>query len=389
MSEGGRTARGPLDGVRILEMAGIGPGPYCAMLLGDLGADVLRIDRPGGDPNGLPLPPRFDPTRRSRRSVALDLKHPDAVALVLRLVEQADALIEGYRPGVMERLGLGPDACLARNPRLVFGRVTGWGQDGPLAQAAGHDLNYIAVTGALDAIGPADRPVPPLNLIGDYAGGSLFLALGLLAGIIEARRSGRGQVVDAAMVDGAANLMSIFYGMRAAGQWRDQRRSNLLDGGAPFYDTYACADGRFVSVAPLEPKFFRVLAERLGLEAADVEGQWRTGDWPRLRARLVDLFRTRTRDEWAALLEGTDACFAPVMGMDEAPAHPHLAARGTFVDVAGVVQPGPAPRFSRTPAAVSCPPPEPGRDTRTALAAWGVPTETVDALVGSGGLVQA
>ncbi|MCT9810895.1 CoA transferase [Acidovorax sp. Be4] len=338
---------GPLQGLRVIEMAGIGPGPFCAMLFADMGAEVIRITRPGTpvDPN--------DILARSRSTVAIDLRAEGAARKVLDIVASADVLIEGFRPGVMERLGLGPDACLARNPRLVYGRMTGWGQHGPLAQAAGHDINYIAISGALHAIGRSgEAPVAPLNYVGDFGGGAMLLAVGVLSALYEAQRSGRGQVIDAAMTDGAALLSAMFYGFKAAGRWSNQRGENLLDGGAHFYDTYACADGKFVAVGAIEPQFYALLRERCGIaDDPTFDAQMDADRWPLLKLRMADVFRTRTRDEWCLLLEGSDACFAPVLDWDEAPAHAHNRARGTFVDVAGVVQPAPAPRFSRTPPA--------------------------------------
>ena len=328
----------PLSGVRVIEMAGIGPGPFCGMLLADMGADVLRIERPGSAPRA------GDVTARGKRTLALDLKDPGAVAELLGLLQNADALIEGFRPGVMERLGLGPAECHARNPRLVYGRMTGWGQDGPLAQAAGHDINYIAITGALDAIGPAESPVPPLNLVGDYGGGGMLLAMGICAAL----RGGQGCVVDAAMSDGAALLMAPIYGMRAAGRWPAPRGGNLLDGGAPFYGTYRCADGKFLAVGPIEPQFFALFVQGLGLAEADFAGRNDPAHWPALRARIAAVLLTRTRDEWAAAFH-PDACVAPVLSMAEAPDHPHNQARGTFSERDGVVQPAPAPRFTRPP----------------------------------------
>lgn len=353
---------GPLAGLRVLEMAGIGPGPFCGMLLADMGADVVRIDRAEGPP-GSPA----DVTGRGRRSVALDLKRPASIAAVLRLVAGADALIEGFRPGVMERLGLGPEVCHAKNPRLVYGRMTGWGQTGPLAPTAGHDINYIAISGALDAIGTKDAPVPPLNLVGDYGGGGMLLAMGLLAALLHAQRTGQGQVVDAAMSDGAALLMAPIYGMRAAGRWGAARGGNLLDGGAPFYGTYACACGGFLAVGPIEPQFFALFIERLGLDQADFAGRGDAANWPGLRTRIAAALLTRTRDEWAARFGGTDACVAPVLSMAEAPAHPHNAARGSFFERDGVPQPAPAPRFSATPSEPGAAAPRRGADTRAFL----------------------
>jgi alpha-methylacyl-CoA racemase len=376
---------GPLQGLRVVELASIGPGPMCAMLLADLGADVVRVDRLEPSGLGVPMEPRFDVHGRSRRSVAIDLKAADGRAAVLRLVERADVLIEGFRPGVAERLGLGPADCHARNPRLVYGRVTGFGQTGPLAQAAGHDLNYIALTGALHAIGPAaGAPVPPLNLVGDYGGGALYLAFGLLAAVYERQSSGRGQVVDAAMVDGAASLMSLFNGLRAAGAWGAPRGENLLDGGAPFYGVYETADGLHVALGPLEPKFFAEFARRVGLSEHFVRGQHDRALWPAMRAAIAEIVRTRTRDAWCAQLEGTDACFAPVLTLDEAPAHPHALARASYVRVDGVTQPAPAPRFDRSVPQTPRPAPEVGAHTAEVLAEAGFDAAQVQALRDAG-----
>ncbi len=373
---------GPLSGVKIIEFAGLGPAPFCAMLLADMGAEVVRIERKGQGDNPL------DFLNRGRRSVALNLKAPGAVETCLTLIEQADALIEGFRPGVMERLGLGPDLCLRRNPRLVYGRMTGWGQDGPLAAAAGHDLNYIALTGALHAIGrPGEKPVVPLNLIGDFGGGALYLAFGVTAALLEATRSGKGQVIDAAMTDGAASLMAMAYSHRAMGMMSDARGTNLLDGGAPFYDTYETADGKWVAVGALEPQFYALLREKLGLMDDPLfDDQMNRDNWPAMKARLTEVFKSRTRDAWCALLEGTDACFAPVLSMAEAPEHPHNKARGTFVSDGGCVQPAPAPRFSRTPGAVHSPPPPVGAHTEQVLSAWGVPGDQIARLKESGAI---
>lgn len=361
-------AAGPLAGVRIVEFAGIGPGPFAGMLLSDMGADVVRVDRPSG---GMQAP--GDVTARGRRSIALDLKDPASIALCLEMIGKADGLIEGFRPGVMERLGLGPEAALARNSRLVYGRMTGWGQDGPLAQAAGHDINYIAISGALHAIGTAERPLPPLNLVGDFGGGALYLALGMLAGIIHARAGGEGQVVDAAVCDGAAHLMTMFYGFLSTGYWKDERQRNIIDGGAHFYDTFACADGRFISIGPIEPHFFKILLDRAGIDDEGLRATQRDRPaWPANREKLAAIFRTATRDEWCARLEGSDACFAPVMSMGEAPRHAHNVARQAFVEVDGIVQPAPAPRFSRTPGAVQGPPPEIGAHGRDIIEEWGL-----------------
>ncbi|CAN5526144.1 CaiB/BaiF CoA-transferase family protein [soil metagenome] len=356
---------GPLAGLKVIEFAGIGPGPFCAMLLGDLGADVIRIARPGAEPD-----PR-DVTGRSRRLVPVDLRAEGAAAQVLALVAAADVLIEGYRPGVMEKLGLGPEPCLAANPRRVYGRRTGWGQSGPLAQAAGHDINYIAIAGALHAIGRAgEAPLPPLNYLGDFGGGGMLLAVGLLAALHEARRSGAGQVVDAAISDGTALLSAFMYGMKAQGQWSNQRGENLLDGGAHFYDTYVCADGKYVAIGAIEPQFYKELLARCGVDDPLFDAQMDPARWPLLKLRLGDVFRMKTRDEWRELLEGTDACFAPVLDWDEAPLHPHNAARQAFVTVDGVLQPASAPRFSRTPGDV--PVAARAGALPEALASWGV-----------------
>ncbi|MFC7274862.1 CaiB/BaiF CoA transferase family protein [Paractinoplanes rhizophilus] len=337
---------GPLAGVRVVELAGLAPGPFGCMILADLGADVILVDRPGG---GHVPPP--GPLQRGRRVVELDLKAPDGLDALLRLVERADVLVEGYRPGVAERLGFGPAHCEKINPRLVYGRMTGWGQDGPLAARAGHDIDYIAVAGALEPLGRAgERPHAPLNLIGDFAGGGMLLAVGILAALLERERSGCGQIVDAAMVDGSALLMALFHGMIADGSWPFPRGANLLDGGAPFYDTYETSDGGFVAVGALEPPFYAALLDGLGLAEADLPGQLDRDGWPALRARFAEVFATRTRDEWAAVFAGTDACVAPVLSPTEAPAHPHNRARKTFVEVDGLAQPAPAPRFGRTPA---------------------------------------
>ena len=348
---------GPLAGIKVVELAGIGPGPMCAMLLADMGATVLRIDRPGGSDLGLQRPRRYDLLLRGRYSVEIDLKSPDGKALALRLVERADALIEGFRPGVTERLGLGPDDCLARNPRLVYGRVTGWGQDGPLAQAAGHDINYISLAGALHAFGRRDQPpTPPLNLLGDFAGGSLYLAFGLVCGLFETRNSGQGQVVDAAMIDGAASLMTAAVGAVAAGLSTHDRGTNHLDTGAHFYNVYQCGDGKWISIAPIENKFYAELLRRLDFDPQELPPQMDRERWPEAQEKFALLFKTRTREEWCAILEGTDACFAPVLSMREAPMHPHNRARETFIAVSGVIQPAPAPRYSATPTARPRPP---------------------------------
>jgi alpha-methylacyl-CoA racemase len=373
---------GPLAGIRVVELAGIGPGPFAAMLLADLGAEVLRVDRPASSRPAWPTV-----LARGRRSVVVDLKHPDGAGVVLDLVASAAALVEGFRPGVAERLGIGPDACLARNPRLVYGRVTGWGQEGPWRLAAGHDIDYVALAGALHPIGQAGGPpVPPLNLVGDFGGGGMLLALGVVAALLETGRSGAGQVVDAAMVDGAALLTTQFHELLAAGLWREERGANLLDGGAPFYGVYQTADGRHLAVGALEPQFYAELLRRLGLDAGDLPDQLDREGWPLLRERLAALFRTRTREEWCELLAGTDACVAPVLGFGEAPAHPHNRARGTFVDVGGVVQPAPAPRFSRTPCDPPSPAARPGEHTDQALTDWGIPPDQVTRLRATGAI---
>ncbi len=359
------TARtgGPLSGFRIVEFAGLGPGPFASMMLADMGADVVTLTR-GEQPQGL----RGTVMMRGRRTIVTNLKDKATVAEVLTLLDGADALIEGYRPGVMERLGFGPDVVLGRNPRLVYGRMTGWGQHGPLAHAAGHDINYIALTGALAAIGPRERPVAPLNLVGDYGGGALYLVVGILAALLEAQRSGKGQVIDCAMCDGAASLMSIFSELAAGGRWRDERESNMLDGGAHFYGTYECADGQFIAVGSIEPQFYAELRRLAGLDDTIFDAQMNAADWPAMKARMADIFKTRTRAQWCEIMEGTDVCFAPVLTLSEAPNHPHMAARQVFVKHEGVTQPAPAPRFSRTPSAI--------RATQTAdiadiLAEWG------------------
>jgi alpha-methylacyl-CoA racemase len=371
---------GPLQGVRVIEIASLAPAPYGCMVLSDLGADVIRVDRPD-----VGSAATIDPLCRGRRSVALNLKDPAGVDVLLRLIESADVLVEGFRPGVTERLGFGPDVCLERNPGLVYGRMTGWGQDGPMSQMAGHDINYIALAGALDPIGHAgERPVPPLNLLGDFGGGGMLLAIGILGALYERSRSGRGQVVDAAMVDGAALLTAFIHGLRGQGIWRDARGTNLLDTGAPFYDTYETADGRFMSVGALEPQFYAALLQGLGLAGEDLPGQLDQDRWPELRARFTEVFKTRTRDEWAAVFDGTDACVAPVLGLGEAPAHPHAGARDAFVEIGGLTQPAPAPRFSRTAAETPAPPVRPGEHTDATLSELGLSAEEIAALRAQG-----
>jgi alpha-methylacyl-CoA racemase len=364
---------GPLTGIRVVEIGGIGPGPFCAMLLADLGADVLRVDRVVG--GGLVGPSEDHATEllnRGRRSIAVDLKHPEGPEVVLRLVEQADVLMEGFRPGVTERLGIGPEDCLARNPRLIYGRMTGYGQDGPMAQAVGHDLNYIAQSGALSMIGRRDQPpTPPLSLIGDFGGGGMVLALGIAAALVERERSGAGQVIDAAMVEGAALLATPFYGYVQTGAWSTERGTNIVDSGAPFYDVYETADGRWLSVAAMEPRFYAALLELLGLDAEELPEQHDRDSWPAMKDRFAAVIATRTRDDWCAAAEGVEACVAPVLGVDEVEDDPHLAARHAFVRHNGLLQPAPAPRFSRTPTALSLSPPLPGEHTAEALADWG------------------
>ncbi|WP_327592620.1 CaiB/BaiF CoA-transferase family protein [Streptomyces chartreusis] len=363
--------QGPLTGVRVVELAGIGPGPFAAMLLADLGADVVRVDRPGG--TGLAINTEYDITNRNKRSVIIDLKSPDGPARVLDLAARADILIEGYRPGVAERLGVGPEACHARNPALVYGRMTGWGQDGPLAERAGHDIAYIAVTGTLGMIGnPDEPPAVPANLVGDYAGGSLYLVVGVLAALHHARATGAGQVVDAAIVDGTSHLSAMIHGMLAAGGWQDRRGANLLDGGCPYYGAYETADGRYMAVGALEPQFYDEFLRLLGVENL-ASARKDSSRWGELRDAVAARFKSRTRDEWTAVFEGSDACVAPVLSLREAPQHPHLAARGTFTDHGGITQPAPAPRFSATPTAVRTGPAQPGADTADVARDWDVP----------------
>ena len=383
---------GPLAGIRIVELAGIGPGPFAAMLLADMGADVIRVERAGAVRGPAPDAPHGDLLRRGRRNVAVDLKHPDGVATVLDLVERADALIEGFRPGVTERLGIGPDACHARNPKLVYGRMTGWGQTGPYALAAGHDINYISLAGALAHIGRAgEAPVPPLNLVGDFGGGGMFLAFGVVSALLEASRSGQGQVVDAAMIDGTATLMTMFWAFSSMGLYDASHRGvNMLDTGAHYYDVYECADGEYVSIGSIEPQFYAELLRLTGLEGDEQFARQHDASlWPELKARLAGLFRTRTRDEWCAVMEHTDVCFAPVLRMDEAARHPHHVARGTFVEAYGVTQPAPAPRFSRTVPQIERPPAHDGQHTVEVLREWGIAADRVDALLAAGAVRQA
>ncbi len=380
---------GPLHGVRVLELAAIGPAPFATALLADMGADVIRLDRTEAVDLGHKVPTRFDFYNRNKRSVALDLKHPEAVVAALSLVKHADVMVEGFRPGVAERLGLGPQPCLAANPRLVYGRMTGWGQSGPLARAAGHDINYLALSGALHCIGEKDRPpVPPLNLAADLGGGAMYLAVGVLAALTEARESGLGQVVDVAMVDGVANLMSAFHAFRQVGSWSLDRGDNVADGGAFYYATYATLDGKYVAVGAIEARFYQALLEGMGLAAEALPEQNDRSQWPAMRERFAAIFRSRTRDEWVRIMDGREACFSPVLDMDEALQHPHMQARGVFTDLDGVTHPSPAPRFARTPATLRRGPPEPGEHSLEVLADWGLSLAEVDALHESGVLLQ-
>lgn len=364
---------GPLSEIKVVEFAGIGPGPFCGMLLSDMGAEVIRIDRKGGRGGS-----KYDVTSRGRRSIALDLKNPEGVEVALKLIKKADMLQEGFRPGVMERLGLGPDVCLKRNPKLVYGRMTGWGQTGPLSHAAGHDINYISLTGALHAIGPKDgKPVPPLNLVGDFGGGALYLAMGMLAALVNAQTTGKGQVVDTAMTDGSASLMAMFYGFHASGMWTDEQSDNLLDGGAHFYNTYETSDGKWISIGSIEPQFYALLRQKAGLEADDFDAQMDRTKWPDLGAKLEEVFKQKTRDEWDALMSGTDVCYGPVLSLAEAPKDPHNAARQTFVELDGVMQPNVAPRFDRTVSEIQGPPPEVGEHSQEILRDWGFDPEAI------------
>src|SRR5579871_529994 len=378
---------GPLSGIRVVEFAAIGPAPFACMLLADLGAEVTRIDRPAGARGLRTVDPDRDIVNRGKRSLELDLRTPEGIAAALDLAGAADVLVEGLRPGVMERLGLGPDVCLERNPRLVYGRMTGWGQDGPLAQAAGHDINYIALTGALNSIGRrGEAPVPPLNLVGDFGGGGVYLALGVVAGMLEAQKSGKGQVIDVAMIDGAASLMAGVYGLHGAGVWNDNRGENILDTGAHYYNTYETRDGKYIAIGSIEPKFYAELLRLSGLEGEKLPRQNDRTQWPAFQEKLKALFKTKTRDEWCEIMEGSEVCFAPVLDMREAPAHPHNRQRGTFVEVENVVQPAPAPRFMRTPSKIQRPPARPGEHTEEALRDWGVSAADVERLRASGAI---
>ncbi len=374
---------GPLTGIKVIEIAGIGPGPWCAMMLSDMGAEVVRIDRKSAAGQGSP----YNVLNRGRRSIALDLKTPAAIAALLDMVEKADVLMEGFRPGVMERLGLGPEICLQRNPRLVFGRMTGWGQTGPLANAAGHDINYISLSGVLHSIGrPGENPVPPLNLVGDFGGGGMLLAFGIVCAILQARESGSGQVVDAAMTDGSALLMAAIYGMKAMGAWTNDKGTNILDGGAPFYDAYQCSDGRWISLGSIEPQFYALLRDKAALTDDTFDDQMNRENWPPTKAALAAVIKTKSRAEWCEIMEGSDVCFAPILDLDEAPRHPHNAARKTFVEVEGVMQPNAAPRFSRTPGAIQSPPPKAGENTEDALRDWGFDDDALAALREAGAI---
>jgi len=375
---------GPLNGVKMIEFGGIGPGPFCAMMLSDMGADVIRIERKGQ----LSLTePQYDVMMRNRRSISIDLRKPEGVAAVLKMIAKVDALQEGFRPGVMEKLGLGPDICLEINPVLVYGRMTGWGQDGPLARAAGHDINYISLSGALHTFGrKGEKPVAPLNLVGDFGGGGMLLAFGLVCALFEAQKSGRGQVVDAAMVDGSAALMAMIYGLRGAGLWADERGINLLDGGAHFYDTYETADGKYISVGSIEPQFYQLLLQHAAIEDPEFNDQLDLKKWPALKDKITEIFKAKTRDEWCRIMEGSDICFAPVLSLDEAPGHPHNRARNTFVEVDGVLQPAPTPRFSRTSPEMQSPPPKPGEHTKAVLAEFGFSSGEIDGLVTAGAI---
>ena len=379
---------GPLQGITVIELAGIGPGPFCAMMLADMGADVIRIDRSGQVTGGDPDQPPKDTLTRNRRSIGIDLKNPDGVEAVLKLVESADAIMEGFRPGVTERLGLGPEDCLARNPKIVYGRMTGWGQEGPYALAAGHDINYIALAGALEPIGRrGEAPVPPLNLVGDFGGGGMYLAFGMVCALLEAKQSGQGQVVDAAMVDGAASLMNMFWAMKAGGMWVDERGSNLLDTGSHFYDVYECADGTYISLGSIEPQFYAELLRLSGLgEVDDLPRQMDREQWPAMKERVGELIKSKTRAEWCEIMEHSDVCFAPVLTMEEATQHPHNVERGTFSDKFGITQANPAPRFSRTAPELTRPAPHPGQHTDEVLGTFGFSDDEIGKLRQTGAI---
>ena len=368
---------GPLSSLKIIEIAGIGPGPMCAMLLSDMGAEVVRVDRVTKADLGMERDPKKDVMNRGRRSIAVDLKSPEGIELLLNMIDKADVITEGFRPGVMERLGLGPDVCMARNNKLVYGRMTGWGQDGPLSQAAGHDINYISLTGALNAIGrEGEIPVHPLNLVGDFGGGALYLAMGVLAAVIEAQKSGKGQVVDCAMTDGSASLMAMFYGMKAMGAWSEERGTNAIDTGSHYYTVYETADKKHISIGSIEAKFYKELLEKTGLSGdSGIPKQHDAANWPQMKERFTEIFKSKTRAEWCDIMEGSDVCFAPVLNLQESIEHPHNVARKTFVEVGGVVQPAPAPRFSSTPSEIVKPPSAPGEDTDAVLSDWGFGTD--------------
>ncbi|MBW1864697.1 MAG: CoA transferase [Deltaproteobacteria bacterium] len=369
---------GPLNGVKIIEVGGIGPGPFCGMMLSDMGADIIRVERKGG----LSLSEsKYDLLTRNRRSISINLRNPQGVHTLLRMLEQVDALQEGFRPGVMEKLGIGPDVCLKRNPGLVYGRMTGWGQEGPLARAAGHDINYIALSGALHTIGrKGQKPVPPLNLVGDFGGGGMLLAFGMVCALYEARKSGIGQVVDAAMTDGSATLMAMIYGLKAAGLWTDKPGTNLLDTGAHFYDTYETADNKFIAIGAIEPQFYELLLKLAEIDDPDFQNQLDFAQWPHLKDKLTAVFKTKTRETWCEIMEGSDVCFAPVLSMSEAPEHPHNKQRKTFIENEGVLQPAPAPRFSRTAPEIKGPPPTPGQDTESVLTDFGFTEQEIETL---------
>lgn len=374
---------GPLTGIRVVEMAGIGPGPFTAMMLSDLGAEVIRVDRLSHKGTGH----RANVLNRGRKSIAVDLKNPRGVETTLRLIEQADVVLEGFRPGVMERLGLGPEKCLSVNPRLIFGRMTGWGQTGPLSQAAGHDINYISIAGALGAMGYADRPpAPPLNLVGDFGGGAMYLLTGILAALVERATSGQGQIIDAAMTDGTASLLSPFFGLMAMNMWTTDRFSNRLDGGAFYYGSYECSDGKYISIGSLEPQFYALLLEKAEITDPEFQEQLDAAAWPAKREKLNQLFKTRTRQQWCDIMEGTDVCFAPVLDLKEAPTHPHNIDRKTFVELEGVVQPAPAPRFSRTQGEIQGPAAMAGEHTREVLSAWNFTDQEIGELQASGAI---
>ncbi|PCJ12543.1 MAG: carnitine dehydratase [Gammaproteobacteria bacterium] len=381
---------GPLSSIKIIEIAGIGPGPMCAMLLADLGAEVIRIDRVQEANLGLNRDPTKDVLLRGRRSIAVDLKKPEGIELVLQLIEKSDALTEGFRPGVMERLGLSPEVCHQRNPKLVYGRMTGWGQDGPLSHAAGHDINYISLVGALDAIGrEGEAPIPPLNLVGDFGGGALYLAMGVLAGVIEAQKSGQGQVVDCAMTDGSASLMSMFYGMKGMGRWSEERGTNVIDTGSHYYNVYKTKDDKYISIASIEPKFYQELIEKSGLsKEPDLPKQTDDSSWGPMKERLTTVFLSKTRDQWCEIMEGSDVCFAPVLNMEESIHHPHNVARGTFIEIDGVYQPAPAPRFDKTPCEVSKPPSSTGQDSHAILNDWGFDSDQIQRLTDTQAIKQ-